>query len=154
MNFIRLVISPIWKALVLSGTVALTTIGLAIGLRAHTNLQNRVIPTPTPTIVASPSATMTPTTYIPVGPPLIDCVGPDGKHLHITQKACDNFNNAWKPTATPVPQQSSSSSNSSNNSGSNNSNSGWCNGIHVEGAICAPNTSATITTQPVTWTFP
>lgn len=26
----------------------------------------------------------------------IDCVGPDGKHMSVTQIECDNFNNAWK----------------------------------------------------------
>src|SRR5438105_2148822 len=25
----------------------------------------------------------------------IDCVGPDGKHLFVTQKQCDSFNNSW-----------------------------------------------------------
>ena len=25
----------------------------------------------------------------------IDCIGPDGKHLQITQQECDNFNAAW-----------------------------------------------------------
>ena len=33
---------------------------------------------------------------------LIDCTGPDGKHLQITQQDCEDFNNAWKPT--PIPQ--------------------------------------------------
>lgn len=28
----------------------------------------------------------------------IDCVGPDGKHLRITQKECDDFNKAWGRT--------------------------------------------------------
>lgn len=27
--------------------------------------------------------------------PKIDCIGPDGKHLQITQKECDDFNAAW-----------------------------------------------------------
>jgi len=34
--------------------------------------------------------------------PLVDCVGPDKKHLQVTQKVCDDFNNAWKPTPTPI----------------------------------------------------
>jgi hypothetical protein len=28
--------------------------------------------------------------------PKIDCVGPDGKHLSVTQDECNKFNNAWK----------------------------------------------------------
>ncbi|MCL5676025.1 MAG: CAP domain-containing protein [Patescibacteria group bacterium] len=38
--------------------------------------------------------------------PKIDCVGPDGKHLQITQKECNDFNNAWngiRPTPTIDP---------------------------------------------------
>jgi hypothetical protein len=31
----------------------------------------------------------------------IDCIGPDGKHLSISQQQCDAFNNAWKQ---PSPQ--------------------------------------------------
>lgn len=30
-----------------------------------------------------------------VSNPKVDCTGPDGKHLQITQQECDNFNNAW-----------------------------------------------------------
>lgn len=40
--------------------------------------------------------------------PTIDCTGPDGKHLYITQKACDEFNNAWKATPTEKPYGSNS----------------------------------------------
>lgn len=41
---------------------------------------------------------------------VIDCVGPDGKHMSITQKECDDFNNAWKPRATIAPQNSNQNS--------------------------------------------
>lgn len=29
---------------------------------------------------------------------IIDCVGPDNKHLNVSQKECDDFNEAWRPT--------------------------------------------------------
>ena len=38
--------------------------------------------------------------------PTVDCIGPDGKHLKISQDACDTFNKAWAtatPTSTPTP---------------------------------------------------
>lgn len=36
--------------------------------------------------------------------PKVDCTGPDGKHLQITQKECDDFNNAWNtPKVQPKP---------------------------------------------------
>lgn len=34
---------------------------------------------------------------------IIDCTGPDGKHLFVTQKTCDDFNKAWSPTPSPSP---------------------------------------------------
>lgn len=65
----------------------------------------------TPTL--TPTQTPTPTPTTPPAPiinqhlePVIDCTGPDGKHLRMTQKACTDFNNAWKPTPTPTPRQS------------------------------------------------
>jgi hypothetical protein len=45
--------------------------------------------------------------------PTIDCVGPDGRHLQITQEACDNFKYAW---ATPAPTIYYSTPANSNNS--------------------------------------
>ena len=69
---------------------------------------------PTPTIAAptdTPEPTDTPgvaksyKTYITTEPK-IDCVGPDGKHLAMTQQQCDSFNSAWAtplPTVTPTP---------------------------------------------------
>lgn len=65
------------------------------------------IPTTTPptTPSATPSATQIPTS-IPTAI-LIACVGPDGKHLQISQKECDVFNNSWghMVTITPQPKQ-------------------------------------------------
>lgn len=39
----------------------------------------------------------------------IDCTGPDGKHLQITQKECDDFNAAWGNKPKPVVQQTQQS---------------------------------------------
>lgn len=49
---------------------------------------------------ASPSPTPTQQTG---GNNLINCVGPDGKTLRLTQTDCDNFNAAWKQSPTPPP---------------------------------------------------
>lgn len=77
-----------------------------------------LIPTVAPTETISPDSTedntdnsdsqLSPTPT--PSDPMIDCVGPDGKHLNLTQKECDDFNNVWKPTptATPTPTDSSS----------------------------------------------
>jgi len=54
-----------------------------------------ITPTFIPTIRIS---TPTPTTHIE---PTIDCTGPDGKHLFVTKKVCDDFNDAWKTKVTP-----------------------------------------------------
>ncbi|HSW96939.1 MAG TPA: CAP domain-containing protein [Candidatus Saccharimonadales bacterium] len=56
------------------------------------------LPTVTPIVIFS--LTPTPQTYfyparVPKSP-IIDCIGPDGKHFHTTQKACDDFNKAWE----------------------------------------------------------
>lgn len=71
------------------------------------------IPTPTPTNPPTPTPTNVPQVKGESiqRDPIIDCVGPDGGHLRITQKECDSFNNAWKkpqPSNTPsVPSQTS-----------------------------------------------
>lgn len=72
------------------------------------------VPSPTPTPQSFiPIYTPAPQQFyyqpaLPTTPPepTVDCIGPDGKHLYVTQKECDNFNNAWRPTPTPTPQQS------------------------------------------------
>ena len=46
--------------------------------------------TPTPTESPSPETVGNPDTQ------LVDCTGPDGQTLWLTQKDCDNFNDAWK----------------------------------------------------------
>lgn len=58
-------------------------------------------PTDTPEVLHSkPAASKTGTDV--EGASTIDCVGPDGKHLKISQDQCDSFNKAWA-TATPTP---------------------------------------------------
>ena len=61
-------------------------------------------------ISPSPTASLTPTLIpslteavkvFPTTMPKIDCIGVDGKHMQVTQKECDDFNNAWKVTPTP-----------------------------------------------------
>ncbi|HSW96990.1 MAG TPA: CAP domain-containing protein [Candidatus Saccharimonadales bacterium] len=59
------------------------------------------LPTVTPVSIFSPTPTSQQYFYparIPKSP-IIDCVGPDGKHFHTTQKACDDFNSAWQERA-------------------------------------------------------
>lgn len=66
-----------------------------------------IIPTETPTptksvSIKTKSAALQPTITPLI--PIIDCVGPDGKHLaNMTQEECNIFNNAWA-TNTPTPQ--------------------------------------------------
>lgn len=67
--------------------------------------------TPLPTVTPIPTFTSTPTTqqYFYAArvakAPVVDCVGPDGKYFHTTQKACDDFNAAWqnKQDGSPYP---------------------------------------------------
>ncbi len=62
------------------------------------------VPTQTPVVVPSPKASNV---------PLIDCLGPDGKHAQATKQDCDNL---WKYWATPAPSPSPSPSQSSSQS--------------------------------------
>ncbi len=55
-----------------------------------------------PTLAQPDTSTEAPTptqmpqqTYQQPATNTIDCIGPDGKHLQVTQQECDNFNNAW-----------------------------------------------------------
>lgn len=64
-----------------------------------------IIPTPTPIQIIIP----TPTTYITnvnqqpsTSGAKIDCIGPDNKHLQLTQQDCDNFNAAWGKSSYPI----------------------------------------------------
>ncbi len=45
---------------------------------------------------------------------MVDCVGPDGKHVSLTQKACDDFRKSWaSPSPSPKPSQTTSQASSS-----------------------------------------
>lgn len=69
------------------------------------------IPTPTQTIPSiSPTSTDTisPVTVENPDTQLVNCIGPDGKTLWLTQNDCDNFNNAWKGIPTPTTTTTSS----------------------------------------------
>lgn len=73
------------------------------------------INSPSPTPTPSPSASVTPTATT-TSVRYVDCVGPDGKHVSLTQKDCDAFTKAWvKPT--PTPQTSSSTTQTTTGSG-------------------------------------
>lgn len=45
-----------------------------------------------------------------ISEPKVDCVGPDGNHLSVTQEECESFNSSWAtptPTSTLTPTPSS-----------------------------------------------
>lgn len=91
-----------------------------------TNQQAKITVSPSPSPAVSPSPSPTPSpipTKTPVASPkastapLVDCVGPDGKHVSLTQKACDDFKKSWAtPTPSPTPTQTSSQSSGCNTS--------------------------------------
>jgi len=84
-----------------------------VGTGLYANKPNRAVPSSIqnppilPTITSAYWVTVTPTPIQTYQPPAntIDCIGPDGKHLQVTQTQCDDFNKAWKnyypfPTST------------------------------------------------------
>lgn len=83
-----------------------------------------ISPTPSLTISLTPSSEPTPTPTKTPTPspkasvvPLVDCIGPDGRHVSLTQKACDDFKKSWAtPTLTTTPTQTSSQSSGCNTS--------------------------------------
>jgi hypothetical protein len=61
----------------------------------------KVSSSPSATTSATPAATKKSTPKASAQP-LVDCTGPDGKTIKLTQKACDDFNKSWnKATAAP-----------------------------------------------------
>ena len=58
--------------------------------------------TPTPTEPPSPATVENPDSQ------LVNCTGPDDHTLWLTQKDCDNFNDAWKGIPTPTTSATSS----------------------------------------------
>ncbi|MCL5784486.1 MAG: hypothetical protein M1142_03995 [Patescibacteria group bacterium] len=76
---------------------------------------------PSPTLTLTPTPQPSPEAFTPSPKvnttPRVDCVGPDGKHVSLTKKACDDFKKAWAtPTPTPTPAQTNSQSSGCNNS--------------------------------------
>jgi|WetSurMetagenome_2_1015567.scaffolds.fasta_scaffold14471_5 hypothetical protein len=73
-----------------------------LGLQTNESKSFTIPPTvPTKTHIPTLTVTMTPEPVQPsiTSQPLIDCTGPDGKHLWITKGECDNFNSSWvKPS--------------------------------------------------------
>jgi len=72
-------------------------------------------PTPSPT--STQTATTTPVPISTIS--LVNCVGPDGKTVRLTQKACDDFKKSWAtptPAATSKPTQTSTQSSGCNTS--------------------------------------
>src|SRR5579871_3407674 len=78
----------------------------------HTHYQGRqtshvlaAVISQTPMIPSSPTPSLYKTRQvlgaIATPPALIDCIGPDGKHLKLSQAACNDFNNAWHHTSQP-----------------------------------------------------
>lgn len=70
---------------------------------------------PTPSPSATPKVSVVPTAA------LVDCVGPDGKHVSLTKTQCDSFQKAW---ATPTPSPSASTTSSSSSGGCSDYNLG------------------------------
>lgn len=66
-------------------------------------------PTPKPTATPPLTPTLLPTKTSTPSPqssslPLVDCTGPDGKLVKLTQKACNDFFKSWAtPTPSPTP---------------------------------------------------
>lgn len=77
-----------------------------VNLFIQTKLNKNNIPGVIPTASNNSSGINSSVSYpTSIPEPTIECTGPDGKHLYVTQKACDDFNNAWKSIPTPTPQQ-------------------------------------------------
>ena len=95
--------------------------------------------TPTPT----PLPTPTPEQVTPPPSPLIDCIGPDGKHAQASQADCDNLNAFWKAHPPAPPAATSTSGSSSGNSGSTNDSS-----TATSTSVSADQTTPTPTPTP------
>lgn len=71
----------------------------------HTITPTPVIPTttPTPTDMPSPVTVQNPDNQ------LINCIGPDGRTLWLTQKDCTHFNNSWGEITPTITQAATDS---------------------------------------------
>jgi len=102
-------------------------------ISVFTYVPHRPLVFPAPSnVISTPIPSLVPTS-IPYQnqTPLIDCIGPDGKHLQITQEQCDSFNAAWGKGTTQtyptyVPQNTQSNSGSNNNTSIYQDNRIWC----------------------------
>jgi len=81
--------------------------------------------TPSPTQPAS-KPTTAPMTVSSRTSALIDCIGPDGKTIKLTQKKCDDFNTAWNKPPTSQGQNTTTNNTNGhvNTSGNTNYNNG------------------------------
>src|SRR5260370_33253927 len=91
------------KTTVLTAGLAFISLGVLIfhpsqvkNIKAAKEITAVVKPTITPTQAPTPTVERipAPTSAQPASKtdPTIDCTGPDGKHLQVTQKQCDDFN--------------------------------------------------------------
>lgn len=73
---------------------------------SHATVLGKSVAITPPTTVVTPTVTpITTSMYYPqkISEPEIDCTGPDGKHLFVTQKICEGFNDAWHQGQNPTP---------------------------------------------------
>jgi hypothetical protein len=82
-------------------------------LKQEVQVKKEMTPSPTSQATQSASPSTMPIAIPSPTSALINCVGPDGKVIKLTQKACDAFNAAWNN-----PTSQSPSSSSTNNKGS------------------------------------
>lgn len=75
-------------------------------LKQEVQVKKKITPSPTSQATQSASPSTIPIAIPSPTSVLINCVGPDGKVIRLTQKACDAFNAAW---SNPQPQSGSSS---------------------------------------------
>jgi len=64
----------------------------------------------------------------------INCTGPDGKTIQLTQEDCNKFNESWNKAGTTSPNQTSLPANSNNSTKSPTSND-----LYMVGMICLTN---------------
>ena len=126
-NFLSRLIAKIWLAGKNHPEAAVVTVLILItgGIFVHSLSRSSNLDLKTATTLTSPTVmpTAIPTDIIPTQPetdsnpsaattnlvqtstdPIIDCIGPDGKHLSVTQEQCNSFNSAWvTPTPSPTP---------------------------------------------------
>lgn len=102
--------------------IVLALIGYSIlsnsGTKTQSLSESSTIPVPSNSPASESTTTPTSTSNNNVytqpnvlSTPTVDCVGPDGKHMQVSQQTCDSFNKAWQPTPVPVLNQNNNSFN-------------------------------------------